>query len=496
MKTRAIMKSGIFMAEMLCASFAVSAASVDSFFSSDMVVQRDVAFPIYGTGSAKEAVEVSIDGRSVGKATADAAGKWRIELPAMPASKTPFEMKVKFGGGDVITLDNVVAGDIWVCAGQSNMEYDFTPGSGTPPWPVVLGWDEIKADAEKRDLIRHLKIDRVGPGAPLATTQAADSWTAASDDISGFTATGYLFARRLNDELDIPIGLVNATWSGQKIQPFIDGGIFNGMITPIARFPIKGVIYYQGEADSNMQADTADAPEVYAAKMRKLVAAWRGAWRNKDLPFYYVQLASYGAANRSAEGSDLYGWSKIREGQRLAMDIPGVGMATAIDLVSFDDRFAIHPPDKKDVGERLALWALAKTYGRTGFEYCGPVPVSAEVEDGGIRVKFSHVGKGLMAAHKDWKAMLNPPVKDEPERLAMNFYLVRGDGKSKRAKSVKIEGDSVLVTGPAFKKAVKIRYADSEAPSVVEADGSQVPMLYNVDGLPATPFVLELPGRD
>ena len=101
-----------------------------------------------------------------------------------------------------------------------------------------------------------------------------------------------------------------------------------------------------------------------------------------------------------------------------------------------------------------------------------------------------------MAAHKDWKAMLNPPVKDEPERLAMNFYLVRGDGKSKRAKSVKIEGDSVLVTGPAFKKAVKIRYADSEAPSVVEADGSQVPMLYNVDGLPATPFVLELPGRD
>ena len=159
------------------------------------------------------------------------------------------------------------------------------------------------------------------------------------------------------------------------------------------------------------------------------------------------------------------------------MDIPGVGMATAIDLVSFDDRFAIHPPDKKDVGERLALWALAKTYGRTGFEYCGPVPVSAEVEDGGIRVKFSHVGKGLMAAHKDWKAMLNPPVKDDPERLAMNFYLVRGDG-------------------PAFKKAVKIRYADSEAPSVVEADGSQVPMLYNVDGLPATPFVLELPGRD
>ena len=233
------------------------------------------------------------------------------------------------------------------------------------------------------------------------------------------------------------------------------------MIAPITRFPIKGAIWYQGCSNRG-------EGDIYYFKMKGLIEGWRNLW-GYDFPFYFVQLAAYTAATKDPAGGN--GYAKIREAQRRALSIPGTGMATAIDI---GDQKDIHPKNKIDVGERLALWALAKDYGKDSLVYSCPLFKSMKIENGKIRLEFDYAD-GLMTATKTGYA---PPVPDKNAKPA-HFAIAGADRKWVWADAV-IDGNSILVSSPEVPEPVAVRYGFRAYP-----DGLN---LYNAAGLPMVPF--------
>ncbi len=359
-----------------------------------MVLQRDVPVPVWGRAEPGERVCVSFAGQEV-STTADEAGDWQVSLEPMSASKVERSLTVS-GAGSAVVFTNVVGGDVWLCSGQSNMERHFG-------W-TIYGKDEFRDESVRFPAIRRVKIRKCTKTAPEPyEVPVGLGWAVASNAFPHITAVGYFFARRLSLALDVPIGIIDCSWSGSRIEPFISGEGFhlvpslrktarkdrdtiryNAMIAPMVRFPIKGAIWYQGCANGN-------EGDGYIDKTEALVLGWRKAW-GCNFPFYWVQLASYGAATDDPEGGN--GFARIRDAQRKALDrIPGSGMAVAIDVGNPGD---IHPKAKLPVGERLALWALAKDYGRD-VVCSGPLVREAVVEpamaEGGaarVRVSFDY----------------------------------------------------------------------------------------------------------
>jgi len=240
--------------------------------------------------------------------------------------------------------------------------------------------------------------------------------------------------------------------------------LYNGMIHPLLRFPIKGVLWYQGENNGSEQ-------QTYIDKLSALAGSWRKLW-GYEFPFYYVQLPNFEQAVDDPSGGKP-GWPLIRMGMLKALNvIPRSGMAVTIDVGDPKD---IHPRNKRDVGERLARWALAKDYGKTGLVYSGPLYDSMQIEGGTIRIAFDHAGGGLMVGKKDG---LNPAVENHGAKL-QRFAIAGEDKKWVWADAV-IEGKAVVVSNPAVPKPVAVRYAYSMNP-----EGAN---LYNQEGLPASPF--------
>jgi sialate O-acetylesterase len=470
-------------------------------FGTHMVLQRDKPVRLWGWADPEEKVKVSI-GKANGEAAADKQGKWSIELP--PASATaPIDVTIE--GKNSIVLHDVLVGEVWLCSGQSNMQ-----------WPVSMVTHARKEIADaKHPQIRLFTVPMRPAGEPAA--DVSGSWTVCTpSSIPGFTAVGYFFGRYLHEQLEVPVGLINSSWGGTRIEPWtppvgfrdvpalasmvaqIDNatteyakmtaavlpkykawlavaeeaqkkgeripappewpanplannvaptGLYNGMIHPLVPFAIRGAIWYQGE--SNVGEGM-----LYYDKMKALIEGWRSVWHEKDLPFLYVQLAPY-RYGPAAQINLPRSW----EAQSAALQIPYTGMAVINDIGNPKD---IHPKDKQDVGKRLALWALAKTYGKQ-IVYSGPLYKSMSIDGTKIRVKFEHVGGGLVARN------------GKP----LDWFKIAGDDKKFVDAEAIIDGDSVIVSSSKVPKPVAVRYA---------FDQIAEPNLQNIEGLPASPF--------
>lgn len=523
------MASGILHRSLWLAGISAAAAGISAFgnvtpakiFSDNMVLQSGRPVAVWGKADPGEAVTVRFAGQTVA-AKADAQGNWEAKLAPLAVEKKGGDLVLQ--GKNTVTLRNVVVGDVWLCSGQSNMEMTFG-------WRVLDNENE-KADSAKYPLIRHIKVQKIRTNAQQDDIRA-DRWKVCSpQNLNGVTATGYFFAKKIHQALGIPVGIIDDNWSGCRIEPFTapEGfaqvselknlhnqvqdrnpatengrkayqkaleaykkwiaeaekdvaagrmpqerpalpsleqagwacGQYNAMIAPIVRFPIKGALWYQGCSNGSER-------DSYFHKTKALVQGWRKAW-GYDFPFYFVQLASFQQPTPNPAGGN--GWSHLREAQRRSLTIPGTGMAVTIDIGDARD---IHPKNKQDVGDRLARWALVKTYGVKNLPYSGPLYKSMKVEGNKIRIAFDHTDNGLMVGQKDG---LKPTAKAANGKLAQ--FAVAGADKKWFWADAAIDGDTVVVSSPDVKSPVAVRYAFSQNPVGCN--------LYNGAGLPASPF--------
>jgi sialate O-acetylesterase len=454
-------------------------------FGDHMVLQTGQAVPVWGWAKPGESITVSFAAHKNKTTAAAGDGHWEVDLDPLAVSAQPAQMTVT--GEETVTFKDVLVGEVWLCSGQSNMEKPLGEQEGQKP---TFNYEE-ELKAANYPEIRLLKIPKTRVAAPARDVQA--SWarcSPASLDQLKFSAAGYFFARKLHHELNVPIGVIDSSFGGTRIELWISprgfagvpslsdfaaaattpgakvndtdiSTLYNGMIHPLVPFALHGVLWYQGEANVYFDYGTH-----YADKMTALVDGWRGEWK-EDFPFYYVQIAPM-----------LYHivrWNKvvspeaeprIWEAQAASMRIPRTGMVVVTDLV--DDLFDFHPRDKKDVGERLAAWALANDYGRKGIEVSGPLFHSMEVDGTKAVLHFDHVGGGLVSK----------------DGLPLTWFDVAGADGRFYPGTATIAGDTVVVTAPQVATPAVVRFAWDE--------GARA-NLANKAGLPASPFRTDNP---
>lgn len=479
---------------------ACAETTLNALFDDHAVLQRDMPVNVWGRADKGDTVTVAFAGQTKTAKAAD-DGSWLITLDAMRASTIGRMLTVTSANGKrQSTIADVVVGDVWICSGQSNM--DFTPGAyhnALDPKP----YDEKEFDFPLLRQFHLVNDPSMRPETDVkvhrgnGTSEESAAWLRCTPTTGHrFTAVGLYFGRKLLMETGVPIGLIKTAWNGTRIEPWIsptglaavpelppvsalpaeyasDGGypstwhcLYNGKIHPLVRYGIKGAIWYQGESNG-------DEGDTYLQKLRALIGGWRTAWGRDDFPFYLVQLAGRFRSIDDPAGGD--GWAKIRMAQFKALAIPHTGMAVAMDLADVRDPGDIHPKNKRDVGERLALWALAKDYGKKDLVHSGPLYKGMKIESGKIRILFDSVGSGLTVATKKGFA----PVVKEPQGTLRRFAIAGEDKKWVWAEAV-IEGTTVVVSSPKVPEPVAVRYAYA-----MSGDDCN---LYNNEGLPASPF--------
>lgn len=412
-----------------------------TILGSHMVVQRDRPLPIWGSADTAEDVTVTLDDKTE-KTKADDKGNWKVTFPALKADGKPH--KITVAGKNRIELEDILVGEVWIGSGQSNMEWSLAASAEAK---------ETIAAANHPN-IRLFHVPKLQTKDPAKDVKA--EWKACTPStVPNFSAVLYHFGVRLQKELDMPIGLINSSWGGSPIEPWTvtektSGGMYNGMIAPLQPFPIRGVTWYQGETNVIQKNGLK-----YRDKMDDLIKGWRKAW-GYDFPFHYVQIAPWsGAPYPPGELEALW------EAQVASLKIPKTGMVVVTDLV--DNVADIHPRNKKDVGNRLALWALVKDYEKKGIVYSGPLYKSMKVDGDKVRLTFAHVGGGLKS--RDGK-----PLSE--------FEIAGNDGKFVPAEAV-IDGDTIVVSAKGVATPEQVRFGWRKTAN---------PNLSNKEGLPASPF--------
>jgi sialate O-acetylesterase len=442
--------------------------------SDNMVLQQNSKVTLWGWADPGEKIKVKASWQSFfGKSTkADKDGKWKIAVKT-PKAGGPFTITIK--AGNAIILKNILSGEVWICSGQSNMEMGMAVTNNAAEEIAKADYPNIRLfDAARRLSARPLE-------------DVAGSWVECSPETvarhgtwGGFSAVAYYFGRKLHKDLNVPIGLISSTWGGSPAQSWTPGemlstmpdfaehvkrltrqstpqaiapaaainahtptSLYNAMIYPFIPFTIRGAIWYQGESN-------AGAPVQYQTLFPAMIKSWRDAWGLGDFPFYYVQIAPIGYDVNSAY---------LREAQFMTLSIPNVGMAVTMDISNIYD---MHPKNKLDVGERLALWALAKDYGQKGLVYSGPVYKGMKIEGNKIRLSFDYIGSGLMA-------------KDGP----LTHFKIAGADKNFVDATATIEGDTIVVSSDKITSPAAVRFAFSN---------NDEPNLCNKEGLPASSF--------
>lgn len=440
---------------------------------SNMVLQQQKLVPIWGMGAPGEQVTVTF-GKQVKKATADASGNWKVVLNPLIASEKGETMTI--AGINTIKLENVLVGEVWVCSGQSNMEYEMRKNS------KVRKPDSLDKNSPVDELDRAhdagIRLFWVNQKNLKTTGNYLAKWELAQDSaLRSFSAAGYFFAKNLRAQLHVPVGVVCAAISGSAIEPWIPEGAYAGisyfknegafwkeggkfyhsMIEPMAPFAIKGFLWYQGEA--NMVESIS-----YAYKMEALFNSWRKLWNEPAMPVYYVQIVPYDYG-KLIPGISPEKLPEFWEVQTMAQSIPNTGMIVTTDLTDVTPN--LHPPYKWEVGRRLALVALAKTYGKN-VVCSGPMYRSMAVTGNKVTLSFTGTGSGLIS--KDGKPL--------------NWFTIAGaDGKFVPANAV-IAGDKVVVSSPAVSAPTAVRFAWDQLAG---------PNLFNKEGLPAGPFRTDNP---
>lgn len=432
---------------LLSATAVLADVKLPAVFDDNMVIQQEMPIRVWGWGEPGEKVTVKFKNFGV-SATAGDDGMWRISLPSMKADGKVHAMTVS--GKNTVTLKNVVLGEVWVGSGQSNMEWQLARATG--------GKQDIAA--AKFPQIRLLHVKKVTANEPADDIKPQARWAVCSPETAkSFSAVLYYFGRRLHGELKVPVGLINSSWGGSPIEPWTvtkdaSGKMYNAMIAPLQPFSIRGAIWYQGETNVIKKNGLA-----YAGKMKDLIEGWRRTWRNPKMPFYYVQIAPWDN-KRYADGELPALW----QAQVAALKLPNTGMAVVTDLV--DNLKDIHPQNKQPVGDRLALWALAKDYGRDKLVYSGPLYKSMKVEGDKIRLAFAHAAGGL---------------KSRDRKPLNEFQIAGADGKFVEAKAM-IDGETVVIGAEGVRAPKAVRFGWHRAAN---------PNLVNAKGLPASPFTTE-----
>jgi len=476
---------------------------IAGIFSDNMVIQRNKKVPVWGWCYPNEKVELVFNGQKL-QTVADKTGKWKVVLQPMKTGG-PFEMIID--GKSSMVLRNIMIGEVWLCSGQSNMEM---PVRGWPERHGQLVKDSKQTIANANfPNIRLFTVKRKVSLYPQANCKG--NWQVCTPNTAkDFSATAFFFGRKISKELEgVPIGLIVSCWGGtpaeswtkaealekipemkgklnyvknyntiyanlikdyklkfndwkqkrrtkikniakkpQKPKPLNSKNatvLYNGMIAPLLPFAIRGVIWYQGEANSSH-------PRLYLKIFPAMVKSWREDFIQGQFPFYYVQIAPYRYRNK--EGGVM-----IREVQRLCLDIiPNSGMVCIMDSSSLR---CVHPPQKKDAGERLAFWALTKTYGKQ-MVYSGPLYKRQKIDGNKVVLSFSHCGSGL----------------DSKGKPLTGFQVCGKDGKFYTAHAI-IDGNCVVVTSEKVAIPVAVKYCWKN-----DILGS----LFNKEGLPASSF--------
>lgn len=451
-------------------NFAANAqVKLPALFADNMVLQQQSEVAVWGWSGPN--ANISIEGtwnNKMVKTKADSEGRWKA-MVSTPVAGGPYKLKVS--DGKPVTLENVMIGEVWLCSGQSNMEM---PMKGFPGQPIMgSNMDILKS---KNPNIRMITVPRNAQTTPQDNFDA--KWKEAdAAAVRNFSATGYYFGRLLNEMLDVPIGLIEVSWGGSCVQAwmskesseaFEDKGVpspgdsikvpnrtptvlFNGMLNPVIGYGLKGAIWYQGETNYQ-EADR------YLDLFPKMVKEWRSLWSIGDFPFYYAQIAPY---DYSAFTPDTkYNSALLREAQLNAMDkIPNSGMAVLMDL---GEEFSIHPMRKKEGGERLALWALGKTYGLRDFSYESPTFNAIEIKGREVIVSFNNAANGLTTFGKE-----------------LSGFEVAGENKVFYPANAFLRSKSVLLSSPRVEKPVAVRYCFKDF---------EFGNLFGTDGLPVSSF--------
>jgi sialate O-acetylesterase len=475
-----------------------------ALISDHMVLQQSTEAQIWGWADPGEVVEARLGSVSAKTVTLQ-DGRWSLRLPELQAG-TSGDLLVR--GKNSLVVRDVLVGEVWVCSGQSNME-----------WPVgkALNAQQEILSAQYPQ-IRHFTVARSAQAEPQE--DCSGKWELCSPDTAArFTAVGYFFGRDLHREFKFPVGLLHSSWGGTpaefwtprtvlesipEFSPIFEawektrlnypeakaayekaledwkvqsqtarlagmpippelrpprggdalgspGCLFHGMIAPLLPYSIQGVLWYQGESNAGRAAE-------YRQLFSTLIHSWRRAWQ-KEVPFLFVQLANYNARKVPPTGQpEASAWAELREAQLQTLEVPHTAMAVAIDIGEPDD---IHPKNKQEVGRRLALAAQATVYFHD-IPYSGPVLSEAQPEEGKIRLSFRHAA-GLKAADSG-------PLRG---------FSVAGEDRVFHWAETQLEGDHLLVSSPAVRNPVSVRYNWADNP-----DGN----LVNSAGLPASPF--------
>ncbi|GAB3921423.1 sialate O-acetylesterase [Larkinella terrae] len=444
---------------LLASASAWANVSLPSILNSNMVLQQQTEITIWGWADPTEKVTVTAGWTSEPvSVTCNDNAIWKVSLRT-PKAGGPYAITIV--GRNKVELKNILIGEVWLCSGQSNMEMSGNSAKDA----------RAELPTAYNPNIRFFKIPKRATEAPQVDVRG--NW-AVCDSLSlkYFSAVGYFFGKRLQNTLNIPIGLIDMSWGGSFMDSWVPetiamlypetrrsaqtmpkapwapnkpGVLYNGMVAPITSFPIAGVIWYQGEANRH------DAPAYYKLT-HALVDSWRGVWQ-KDFPFYYVQIAPY-------TYGDKYQTAATRESQTKAMDIPKSGMIVTTDLV--DNLKDIHPAYKKEVGNRLAGWALAETYGQNVGIYKSPQYRSMQVEGNKIRLTFDNAPNGLVLKGSD----------------IAELEIAESDRVFSKAQA-RIKGNTLEVWSDSVKNPVAVRFGFRDAP---------VPNLFSKEGLPVIPF--------
>ena len=470
-------------------------------FSDNMVLQRNANIVVWGKADPGEKVTVelrrSIPGgkRGIGVvATADSEGNWSVILPSQREG-TGITLEVI--GRNRITFKNVAVGEVWICSGQSNMQWEFwrpNLGEQGKTVPAEANNPNIRLITLQRNTAATPQYDFPVVTAPRERTKGPDApkvhygqWLECKPGaVQEFSVVAYYFGRELEKHLKVPVGLIATSWGGTVCEawtslealdaepglkyladrarvaakqyemgrgplgPNTPTVLYNAMIHPLLKFPVKGAIWYQGESN------TLRAHE-YRTLFPTMIKDWRARWKS-ELPFLSVQLAPFGNGKNNSNGVT---YAELRDAQLHATKVlPKVGIAVITDAGNETD---IHPPQKEVVGQRLALNARALAYGEK-IEYLGPVYKSVKIDSNTATLSFEHVGGGLVAKDGD----------------LVGFTVAGEDMKFHPAKA-QIKGDTVVVTSEMVKdiKAVRYGWVNFAKPTL---------NLFNKEGLPATPF--------
>lgn len=457
-------------------------------FGDGMVLQRGQPVPVWGWANPGERVAVEFAGQRK-RATTGGDGRWEVRLNSLKASAQPAELKIS--GANQITLTNILVGEVWLCSGQSNMEKPIGTRPGQRPTRNYL--QELAAGDCPQ--IRLFLVKPAMSDTPVKDIKS--DWHVCSSNSleqTKFSAIGYFFAREVQTELNVPIGLVESSWGGTRIEPWTPPVgfdsvpklkdlaipkaptgtnkpantqpmiIYNAMIAPVAGFAIRGALWYQGE--SNCMGEHPDGA-IYTDKLAALINGWREVWGQKRLPFYFVEIAPFHYfESKTPRVPTADALPEFWEAQTRALKISDTGMAVVTDLV--ENLNDIHPTQKKEVGQRLAKLALAKTYGNKSVVCEGPMFQSVKFAKGRAILTFAHAEDGL--------------VSQDGQPLTW-FTVAGADGKFVEAEA-KIEGGQVVVRAASVAEPKAVRFAWNE--------GAQ-PNLFNGAGLPANPFRSDAP---